>query len=88
MSKGRVWNKGKRNGGGGPPGNGKSKVLPSSQDSSDGLQRIEPISTESSDINSQINRVERMNRDNWVVRPARAIRKESGNDGSQGNDEN
>jgi hypothetical protein len=87
MSKGRVWNKGKRNGGGGPTRSSESKVQTSSKDSSSGLQPIEPVSTESSGTNSQVNRVERMNRDNWVVRPSRIIPQESRNDGSQGNDE-
>jgi hypothetical protein len=86
MSKGRVWNKGKRNGGGGTPASSKSKAVTSTKESSTGLQPIEHVSTEISDAHSQINRVERMNRDNWVVRPARAIRKESNNEGSHGDD--
>ncbi|NEW05107.1 hypothetical protein GK047_03615 [Paenibacillus sp. SYP-B3998] len=63
MSKGRVWNKGKRNGGGGPPaGTGYKEKLEAAQKAS-GIEIIDPT--------NPINQVKRMNRDNWVERPVR-----------------
>jgi hypothetical protein len=72
MSKGRVWNKGKRNGGGGPiEGNkdladakqAKKPALPQEETGSVGIIQDEAI--------NPINRVTRMNRENWVERPTR-----------------
>jgi hypothetical protein len=74
MSKGRVWNKGKRNGGGGPPGGSKSKLPTKSKDSSSyPPQPQETGSPESTGgfTDPRINTVERMNRENWVTRPDR-----------------
>ena len=70
MSKGRVWNKGKRNGGGGPvEGN---KELAEAKARKNGVLPQEEVS---SDVNVEtanpIDRVGRMNRENWVVRPTR-----------------
>ena len=66
MSKNRVWNKGKRNGGGGPaPGNGFKEKLAAEQ----AEEKVEVI-----DRSNPINQVKRMNRENWVERPARAVR--------------
>ncbi|MCR8630487.1 hypothetical protein [Paenibacillus radicis (ex Xue et al. 2023)] len=86
MSKGRVWNKGKRNGGGGPPGGSKNKAVTSKENP---LQQAGAVPTESHivDMDNPINRVTRMNRENWVVRPARIIRKGSGNDEGNVKDE-
>jgi hypothetical protein len=70
MSKGRVWNKGKRNGGGGPVEG--SKELAEAKAQKKGAPLQEEIN---SDINREvpnpIDRVARMNRENWVVRPTR-----------------
>lgn len=72
MSKGRVWNKGKRNGGGGPiEGNkelaeakeAKKRALLQQEAGSSDLGNDEAI--------NPINRVTRMNRENWVERPVR-----------------
>jgi hypothetical protein len=66
MSKGRVWNKGKRNGGGGPPeGTGYKAKLATEQQAS-GIEIIDPT--------NPINQVKRMNRENWVDRPVRPSR--------------
>jgi hypothetical protein len=70
MSKGRVWNKGKRNGGGGPaPGTGyKEKTAAAAQ--------AEGQSVEIIDHKNPINQVQRMNRENWVERPVRINREQ------------
>jgi hypothetical protein len=75
MSKNRVWNKGKRNGGGGP--------LKDAAASKAGTE-IKKSNTQESgsstadnsvvDPNNPINRVARMNRENWVNRQAPVIR--------------
>jgi hypothetical protein len=72
MSKGRVWNKGKRNGGGGPPEGSVSHVV----------KKANPGTVDNNIVNidSKIDRVERMNRENWVVRPARVVREKEGNE--------
>ncbi|NOU94290.1 hypothetical protein GC093_13825 [Paenibacillus sp. LMG 31456] len=87
MSKGRVWNKGKRNGGGGPPGGSKSKAAASTKENN--LQQTGEASTVSHivDTDNPINRVGRMNRENWVVRPARVIRKDTKIDENKVEDE-
>ncbi|NQX65272.1 hypothetical protein HQN90_03925 [Paenibacillus alba] len=65
MSKGRVWNKGKRNGGGGPaPGTSYKEKLAATL-------HEEGKSVEIIDLKNPINQVKRMNRDNWVERPVR-----------------
>jgi hypothetical protein len=71
MSKGRVWNKGKRNGGGGPPGGNKTKKP--------ATESIEVV------VDPRINTIERMNRENWVVRPARAIPENTNNESTKNN---
>jgi hypothetical protein len=70
MSKKSVWNKGKHNGGGGSPKAAASKTgtvaknsgAQSASTSQDGNHMI--------DTNNPINRVVRMNRENWVERQA------------------
>jgi hypothetical protein len=71
MSKGRVWNKGKRNGGGGPPKDAASKAGADVKKSSSS-QVGGTIAADNNivDPNNPINRVARMNRENWVVRQA------------------
>lgn len=69
MSKGRVWNKGKRNGGGGPAaGTGYKEKLATMQ--AEG--KPAPII----DLKNPINQVQRMNRENWVERPVRVNREQ------------
>ncbi len=70
MSKGRVWNKGKRNGGDGPAEG--SKELADAKTRKNGvLPQVEASADVVADEANPIDRVGRMNRDNWVVRPAR-----------------
>lgn len=75
MSKKSVWNKGKHNGGAG------SKL--GSKAAASTLKKVEPKTAESSiekiDVHNPVNIVKRMNRDNWVERPSRVIRKEQTN---------
>ncbi|MCD9021471.1 hypothetical protein [Cohnella silvisoli] len=74
MSKGRVWNKGKRNGGGGiPPGKISYKERLKNE-SADSLIKTEESSAATNGEASRVNRVEKMNRDNWVTRPVRIKR--------------
>ncbi|AJS58427.1 hypothetical protein [Paenibacillus sp. IHBB 10380] len=76
MSKGRVWNQGKRNGG--PPKGSKGKPLTRTNEGIPTVQPIEAIVAEiNREIDIPINSVKRMNRDNWVQRPVREIRKEA-----------
>jgi hypothetical protein len=72
MSKNSIWNKGKRNGGGGPPGGSKTK---SNERSRNPPLPQETGSTESiaGIIDPRMNTVSRMNRKNWIERPARVI---------------
>jgi hypothetical protein len=90
MSKGRVWNKGKRNGGGGPPaGSGyktKMNVNHSGNEnqadkSSNTLQQgsINETGAASGSAENRIDRVVRMNRENWVARQDRVKREKPGN---------
>lgn len=66
MSKNRVWNKGKRNSGGGPaPGTGFKEKLAAAQ----AEEKVEVI-----DLTNPINQVKRMSRENWVERPTRVLR--------------
>jgi hypothetical protein len=70
MSKGRVWNKGKRNGGGGPA-EGSKELAEAKEQKKIALQQ-QAISSDVKDEESNpIDRVARMNRENWVVRPTR-----------------
>lgn len=69
MSKNRVWNKGKRNGGGGPaPGTGYKEKLAAEQKEAGIVPEI--------DARNPINQVRRMNRENWVERPSRVVRQQ------------
>ena len=89
MSKGRVWNKGKRNGGGGPPGgSSKSKGLVQTKASTSSPGPIATGSAENNGVINPIDRVQRMNRENWVVRPARVVREVPRHDPSDSSDEN
>jgi hypothetical protein len=63
MSKGRVWNKGKRNGGGGPA-EGSKELAEAKANKKMQLQQQEMTA-------NPIDRVARMNRENWVERPTR-----------------
>jgi hypothetical protein len=65
MSKKSVWNKGKHNGG--APKKGDPSSIKNDYDAAE----KEPKHTVNEDTNQRINRVERMNRENWVSRPAR-----------------
>lgn len=70
MSKGRVWNKGKRNGGGGPaPGTSYKEKLAATM-------QAEGKTVEVIDLKNPINQVQRMNRENWVERPVRVNREQ------------
>jgi hypothetical protein len=72
MSKGRVWNKGKRNSGGGPV-EGSKELAEAKAQKKIAHQQADSSSTESiaGETENPINRVARMNRENWVVRPTR-----------------
>lgn len=68
MSKGRVWNKGKRNGGGGPaPGTGYKEKLAATQPE---------VKAEVIDLSNPVNQVKRMNRETWVERQTRIAREQ------------
>ncbi|QGQ93994.1 hypothetical protein EHS13_03260 [Paenibacillus psychroresistens] len=70
MSKGRVWNKGKRNGGGGPAEG--SKELAEAKARKSGVLPQEEVRSDVEDkAANPIDQVGRMNRENWVVRPTR-----------------
>jgi hypothetical protein len=77
MSKGRVWNKGKRNGGGGPL-EGKSSKLEAAANASVNLSQEETNTAQSGasvpSIDSRVDSIKPMNRANWVSRPARVTR--------------
>jgi hypothetical protein len=68
MSKGRVWNKGKRNSGGGPIEGSKELAEAKAKKK---LVLEEPAAGMTEEIVNPIDQVARMNRENWVVRPAR-----------------
>ncbi|NOV04520.1 hypothetical protein [Paenibacillus planticolens] len=69
MSKNRVWNKGKRNGGGGPaPGTGYKEKLAE--------EAREEGKNPEIDYANPINQVRPMKRDNWVERPVRVVRQQ------------
>ncbi|MCR8644720.1 hypothetical protein NV379_18865 [Paenibacillus sp. N1-5-1-14] len=73
MSKGRVWNKGKRNGGAGPPAD---KVSHVKKKVGAGLRQegVQVAVDKTATIDSPLNRVGKMNRTNWVERPKRVKR--------------
>lgn len=78
MSKGRVWNKGKRNGGGGPaPGTGYKEVDNINKNKSTSISSTPQDGSSASEntISSRVDRVEPMKRENWVTRPKRVKRK-------------
>lgn len=74
MSKDRVWNKGKRNGGGGPvQGTGyKEKAKLASESTVEKAPLIPPV-----DLSDPKNQVKPMKRDNLVTRPVRVRPTES-----------
>jgi hypothetical protein len=69
VSKGRVWNKGKRNGGGGPPKADKVTGSP---------QEVETTPTIKINVEHRTERIKPMNRDNWVSRPPRSSHEKAG----------
>lgn len=73
MSKKSVWNKGKHNGGAGSKLSYKNQVPAIKKLVDDNAE----IKVEKIDIHNPVNIVKRMNRDNWVERPARVIRNET-----------
>ncbi|MFX3632843.1 MAG: hypothetical protein ACE3L7_05305 [Candidatus Pristimantibacillus sp.] len=75
MSKGKVWNKGKHNGGVGSKAGANPKITPKTNDAATRPETVEPISPETMAGLNRVNSVKRMNRDNWVVRPERAVQK-------------
>ncbi|NHN29521.1 hypothetical protein [Paenibacillus agricola] len=85
MSKGRVWNKGKHNGGKGGPLKGTinprevtrstNKQLPHQEEQS-------PTENVGEVVDSRVDRIGRMNRDNWVSRPVR-VNNENARDESE-----
>jgi hypothetical protein len=82
MSKGRVWNKGKHNGGKGGPLKGKSSKVEAADKSKQIAPPEEKSPTEAGGVvvESRIDRVGRMNRDHWVSRPARVTSEKPGNE--------
>ncbi|MEX2460728.1 MAG: hypothetical protein WD469_05430 [Paenibacillaceae bacterium] len=72
MSKGRVWNKGKRNGGGGPiEGNKELAEAKAKKKIALELQEVSADGSVNAEVVNPINLVKRMNREEWVTRPAR-----------------
>ncbi|BBH20684.1 hypothetical protein Back11_20290 [Paenibacillus baekrokdamisoli] len=67
MSKGRVWNKGKHNGGGVSATGKAIKALNKSKSETEAAQPVIPII----DMSDPKNQVKPMNRENWVSRPVR-----------------
>ncbi|WP_240418312.1 hypothetical protein [Paenibacillus periandrae] len=80
MSKGRVWNKGKRNGGGGPPAGKSSKAIAAANKSSIAPPQEESAATEQAVVQevSRVDQIKPMNRTNWVSRPARITPEKKG----------
>ncbi|SFL08403.1 hypothetical protein SAMN03159341_103126 [Paenibacillus sp. 1_12] len=78
MSKGRVWNKGKRNGGGGPPEGKSSKAIAAANKSS--IAPLQEESTEQAVVKevTRVDQIKPMNRANWVSRPARITPEKQG----------
>ncbi|WP_379134275.1 hypothetical protein [Paenibacillus sp. sgz500958] len=66
MSKGRVWNKGKHNGGGFEGRRAQQQL-----NSPDSANKESLNESNAEDAGNPINSVKRMNRENWVSRPAR-----------------
>ncbi|MDQ0195054.1 hypothetical protein [Paenibacillus wynnii] len=78
MSKDRVWNKGKHNGRGLA---GVNKKPGSSIESSDPEAiEAELVDSNAGNTGNPIHSVQRMNRENWVVRPSRVIPKKTNKD--------
>lgn len=69
MSKGKVWNKGKHNGG------VSKRQAPAINKDLEKNGDAELIDSNAGDTGNPIHSVKRMNRDNWVVRPARVVNK-------------
>lgn len=80
MSKGRVWNKGKRNGGGGPPEGKSSKAIAAANKSSITSSQEETGTPEQAVVQevTRIDQIKPMNRANWVSRPARITPEKKG----------
>ncbi|AOZ90754.1 hypothetical protein [Paenibacillus crassostreae] len=77
MSKDKVWNKGKHNGGASKGSN--NKVQPQS------IEKI-PLNHDDGTENDPFNKVQRMDRTNWVERPTRIVREIAKNDETKPND--
>jgi hypothetical protein len=67
MTKGKVWNRGKHNGGGLPPRKEYKELNPPATNSTESTHSEQPVVTTDS-IPTRVNTVQRMNRDNWVQR--------------------
>ncbi|MCU6794058.1 MULTISPECIES: hypothetical protein [Paenibacillus] len=80
MSKGRVWNKGKRNGGGGPPEGKSSKAIAAANKSSIAPPQEESGMSEQAVVKevTRVDQIKPMNRANWVSRPARITPEKKG----------
>lgn len=76
MSKGKVWNRGKHNGGGLPPRKQYKELNPPTKNT-EGAQTEQPFVTADS-IPTRVNTVQRMNRDNWVQRATPIKREDKG----------
>lgn len=74
MSKGKVWNRGKHNGGGLPPRKLNKDLIPAANISESMQPELQVGKSDS--IPTRINTVQRMNRDNWVQR-ATPIKREN-----------
>lgn len=86
MSKGSVWNKGKHNGGK-PAGGTKSKDKVNAKSSSQKQVQAVPTDGNGGVRNERITTVKRMNRENWVVRPARVVHNNERNEAIHTTDE-
>lgn len=75
MSKGKVWNKGKHNGGVGSKSGNNPKITPKASDAVSRPETVAPVSPETMAGLNRVNSVKRMNRDNWVVRPEHVVQK-------------
>lgn len=74
MSKGKVWNRGKHNGGGLSPRKLNKDLIPAANISESMQPELQVGKSDS--IPTRINTVQRMNRDNWVQR-ATPIKREN-----------
>jgi hypothetical protein len=88
MSKGKVWNKGKHNGGKGGPLLGKSSNINKvSFKSEPAPSQEEGNSAEAGAIvaESRVDRIKKMNREHWISRPSRAVNESKRDENKTGN---